>query len=94
VSATSHSPKQADAAFREPEPIDVALADANVVIRFGWSLQGASLHRPELALRQRSGFLIRFKCATPLKAALDYVYELRNFVGLGVGQLVALTKSC
>lgn len=80
-----------DISFREPEPIAVELPDATVEIRFGWSLKDASPHRPELTLRQRSGFLIRFEHAMPVEETLDYVYQLRNFVGLGVGQPLAPT---
>jgi hypothetical protein len=81
-----------DISFREPHPITVELPDATVEIGFGWSLKDASPHGPEVSVRQRSSFLVRFKHAMSVEAALDYVYQLRNFVGLGVGQPLAPTR--
>lgn len=81
-------PMGVDISFREPKHITVEIPAAIIEISFARSLKDAEPHRPEVKVQQRSGFLLRFKHATPLKPALDYVYQLRNFVSLGVGRPV------
>ena len=81
-----------DVSFREPEPVVAHIPGATVEIRFGWSLRDASPQRPELRVKQDSGFLLRFNEPTAFKTALDYVYQLRNLVSLGVGRPVTPTR--
>ena len=81
-----------DVSFREPEPISIKLADATVELGFSSSLKDPSPHRPELTIKQRSAFLVRFNQPTALEDVVEYVYQLRNFVGLGVGLPLAPTR--
>lgn len=77
-----------DVSYRSPEAIVAELPDAKLEISFSWQLREASPLRHERTLAQLSAFVLRFPKSTPLEQTLDYVYQLRNFLGLAVGRPV------
>jgi hypothetical protein len=79
-----------DVSFRPPSPIEVDIEGLDdvpqeVVIAFSWQAKDAAPLGTSFGLTQQAAFVLRFKQATALDEAFDYVYQLRNFVALGVG---------
>jgi hypothetical protein len=82
-----------DVSFRAPEHVVVQLPQATIEIGFAWNRGGGGAPLgTQVTLQQQAGFVLRFPKPTPLDQALDFVYQLRNFLALGVGRPVTPTK--
>jgi hypothetical protein len=77
-----------DLSFRPPDSIEVELPDLTLEVAFSWTPEDAAPLGTQLKLSQRAAFVLRFEEPMPLEQTLDFVYQLRNFVALGVGRPV------
>jgi hypothetical protein len=75
-------------AFRPPDPVKVQLSDAALEVDFSSTFKTGEPLRPEVTLRQRAAFVLRFDEDVSLERLLDLTLQLRNFVALGVGRPV------
>ena len=84
-----------DVKFTPPDTVEVAIGDgATLRIGFPWTWSGYEPVTMESKITQDASFTIEFDGPASFERAQDYVYQLRNFLALGVGrpvQVVSLT---
>jgi len=74
-----------DLSFRLPPPVTVALQSATAQVTFSSTTNHTAT---EVSVTQLAAFRLRFQEPQPVEAALEFGYQLRNFVALGVGRPV------
>ena len=77
-----------DIAFRLPEPVPVQLPNFEFEVDFSWTLKTAGT---SASLVQHAELKLAFGEPIPVERCLDLVYQLRNFIALGVGRPVMPT---
>jgi hypothetical protein len=78
-------------AFRPPEPVTVQLADFKFEVDFRWTLKHPAPLGTAVDLAQHAALTLAFAKPAPLERCFDLVYQLRNFIALGVGRPVTPT---
>jgi hypothetical protein len=84
-----------DVTFTPPESVDVVLDD-DTTLSVTWSFTWGGMTRvtTESSITQRAQFRVAFARGATIPETLGYVFQLRNFLSLGVGrpiQLLAVT---
>jgi len=75
--------------FRPPDSIEVAIGDLRFEIAFSWQVKDAAPLGTSFSIDQHAAFFLHFNQPLALEEAFDYVYQLRNFLALGVGRPVS-----
>lgn len=76
-----------DVSYTPPEPIEVPLdEETSLSITWAWTWSGLKQVTTEARLGQAASFNVKFAGQATLEHCLKYVFQLRNFLSLGVGR--------
>lgn len=88
VATEGESLRKINVSFSPPAEIRATVPGVDIAVDFSVLFRPGGPTRSEVSLTQHAAFHLHFHRPTSLKAALDTVYHLRNFVALGVGRPV------
>lgn len=79
-----------DIAYRPPAPIVIPIEGATLEVAFSWKLGNLAPVTTDVQVAQTAAFVVRPDEPIDLARSPDFVYQLRNFLGLAVGRPVAV----
>jgi hypothetical protein len=79
-----------DIAYRAPPPIVIPIKGGTLEVVFSWNLSDLAPVTTDVRVAQTAAFVVRADEPIDLARSLDFVYQLRNFLGLAVGRPVAV----